>query len=201
VLSARAVVGNLRDRRRLKAVFDDAHVGLRPSVQGKPVVENRQLTIGDDFTLWADAATTRLEGPGRLVIGDRVFINSGARLIAKNYIEIGDDVAIGFDALIVDSHMHGVAGEPVRHETTIIGAGSWIGARAIVLAGVTIGRRCIVGAGAVVARSVPDDTLVVGNPAIPVKTITYPPGCRKAWNNVWNAAYWDDGGYRPVPGA
>ena len=163
------------------------------------MVSNRHLTIGDDFVLWSDTGTTRLDGNGRLVIGNRVFINSGARLLAQNYIGIGDDVAIGFDSLIVDSHMHGVAGRPVRHDTTLIGAGSWIGGRAIVLAGVTIGRRCIVGAGSVVTKDVPDDTLVAGNPARFVRTLEYPNGCTKAWNNDWAPDYWDDAGHSPGP--
>jgi maltose O-acetyltransferase len=34
------------------------------------------------------------------------------------------------------------------------------------LPGVTIGKRCIIGAGAVVVHDIPDDSLVVGNPAV-----------------------------------
>jgi maltose O-acetyltransferase len=53
--------------------------------------------------------------------------------------------------------------KPIR-----IGRDCWIGGAAIIQPGVTIGNRCIVGAGAVVTRDVPDDTIVVGNPARPL---------------------------------
>ncbi len=53
--------------------------------------------------------------------------------------------------------------KPIR-----IGRDCWIGGAAIIQPGVTIGDRCIVGAGAVVTKDVPDDTIVVGNPARPL---------------------------------
>lgn len=46
-----------------------------------------------------------------------------------------------------------------------VGAGSWIGAGAVVIPGIKIGRGCTIGAGAVVIRDVPDGATVVGNPA------------------------------------
>lgn len=55
-------------------------------------------------------------------------------------------------------------GKPVT-----IGDDCWIGGGAIILPGVTIGDRVIVGAGAVVTKDVPSDSIVVGNPALPIK--------------------------------
>ena len=43
--------------------------------------------------------------------------------------------------------------------------GATIGAGAIILPGVTIGENAIVGAGSVVAEDVPNDAIVIGNPA------------------------------------
>ncbi len=62
------------------------------------------------------------------------------------------------------------------------GNGSWIGAGASVLPGVTIGSRVVVAAGSVVTKDVPDDTLVGGNPAKPVRALRYPDGCVRAWH-------------------
>lgn len=55
-------------------------------------------------------------------------------------------------------------GKPIR-----IGRDCWIGGAAIIQPGVTIGDRCVVGSGAVVTKDVPDDTIVVGNPAKPLQ--------------------------------
>ena len=41
----------------------------------------------------------------------------------------------------------------------------WIGVNVTILPGVTIGENAVVGAGAVVTKDVPDNAVVVGNPA------------------------------------
>ena len=48
---------------------------------------------------------------------------------------------------------------------TRIGAGTFIGARAIILPGVTVGEGCIIEPGALVNRDVPDFHVAQGNPA------------------------------------
>lgn len=48
---------------------------------------------------------------------------------------------------------------------TVIGPGTKIGARAIILPGITIGRNCIVQPGALVNRDMPDGSVAIGNPA------------------------------------
>ena len=46
-----------------------------------------------------------------------------------------------------------------------IGAGSWLGARAVILPGTTLGRNVVVAAGSVVRGDVPDHAVVAGVPA------------------------------------
>ena len=46
-----------------------------------------------------------------------------------------------------------------------IGSDVFVGARSVIMPGVRIGDRCIVAAGSVVTRSVPDGSIVGGNPA------------------------------------
>jgi acetyltransferase-like isoleucine patch superfamily enzyme len=50
--------------------------------------------------------------------------------------------------------------------------GAKIGANATLLPGIVIGRNALVGAGAVVVDHVPDDKVVVGNPARVVKDVS-----------------------------
>jgi acetyltransferase-like isoleucine patch superfamily enzyme len=51
------------------------------------------------------------------------------------------------------------------NKATIIEKGCWLGAHVTVLKGVTVGAGSIVGAGSVVTKSVPRNSLAVGNPA------------------------------------
>jgi UDP-2-acetamido-3-amino-2,3-dideoxy-glucuronate N-acetyltransferase len=55
---------------------------------------------------------------------------------------------------------------------TLVKRGASVGANATILAGVTIGEYALVGAGAVVTRDVPPHTVVMGNPARVVGTVS-----------------------------
>jgi acetyltransferase-like isoleucine patch superfamily enzyme len=158
-------------------------VGTAATVLGNPRVDATDLTIGDHFQIWSAHRQTLITGWGRIRMGDRVFVNSGAVVFSASEIVIGNDVALANEAYLMDSDSHGVEGRPVKEAPIRIGDGTWIGARAMVLPGVTIGSRCLVAAGAVVSRDVPDDTLVAGNPARVVRELVYPDGITRAWHN------------------
>lgn len=57
--------------------------------------------------------------------------------------------------------------EPVR-----IGNNCWICANVTILPGVTIGDGCVIGAGSVVSKSVPPNSLAVGNPCRVIRTLS-----------------------------
>lgn len=156
--------------------------GIQPTILGSPRVDATDMVVGDHFKIWSGHRKTLISGWGRIRIGDRVFVNSGVVLFSAKAITIGNDVAIANEAYLMDTDSHGVEGREVKEAPIVIGDGSWIGARAIILPGVTIGRRCLVAAGAVVSRDVPDDTLVAGNPAREVRTLVYPDGVTRAWH-------------------
>lgn len=63
-----------------------------------------------------------------------------------------------------------VTAEP-RFDTVKIGAHTWIGEGAIVMA--DVGSHCVVSAGAVVVKTIPDGSLVGGNPGRVLKQIEY----------------------------
>jgi acetyltransferase-like isoleucine patch superfamily enzyme len=58
---------------------------------------------------------------------------------------------------------------PTDYEGIRIGEDVWIGTGAIILSGVTLGDGAIVGAGSVVKEDVPKHTIVIGNPAKPLR--------------------------------
>lgn len=112
-------------------------------------------------------------------IGSSVFI--GEELIIKDeladrgMVSIGDRVAIADRVtLVVSSHanfsrIRDVVGEV--HKPVRIGDDAWIGTGSIIFPGVCIGQGAVVGAGAIVTSDVPDFTIVVGNPAKPLRMI------------------------------
>lgn len=152
-------------------------------VFGKPVVDATDMHVGAEFKVWSGPRVALISGWGRITFGDRCFVNTGTTIIAVEEITVGDDVAFANDVYVMDSDSHGVEGRPHKQAPVRIGDGCWIGARAMILPGVTLGRRVLVAAGAVVTRDVPDDSLVAGNPARVVRSLTYPPGCRRAWHD------------------
>jgi acetyltransferase-like isoleucine patch superfamily enzyme len=80
-------------------------------------------------------------------------------------IHVGADSYVAFDARLL---AHDMTRNIKRH--TRIGQRCFIGGRALILPGVEIGDDCIVGAGAVVTKSVPEGSIVVGNPAQVVRS-------------------------------
>jgi len=160
-------------------------VGAAPVVLGSPIVECDDLEIGDRFQIWSAHRQTLVSGPGRIRIGNGVFINAGVVVYSEVSVTIGNDVALANEAYVMDTSSHGIEGRPPKAAAVSIGDGTWVGARAIVLPGVTIGRRVVVGAGAVVTRDVPDEVMVAGNPARVVRPLTYPPNCLRAWHDQY----------------
>ena len=110
---------------------------------------------------------------GRLVIGDRAFINYGVDIAATGLVAIGADCLIGTHVSIIDNAFHDVVDrqQVPAPRPVVIGDNVWIGNRAIILPGVTIGEGAVVGAGSVVTRDVPARTVVAGNPARVVREL------------------------------
>ena len=61
--------------------------------------------------------------------------------------------------------VHGKTDDDWEVGKTIVKYGAAIGAGSVILTNVSIGRFAMVGAGAIVTKDVPDNALVVGNPA------------------------------------
>ncbi|RBJ79152.1 N-acetyltransferase [Pseudomonas sp. MWU12-2534b] len=106
-------------------------------------------------------AHTLIEGD--VVIGNNVTIKSGVFL--WDGTRIADDVFIGPNATFTNDPMPRSKVYPASFAGIIVKQGASIGANATLLPGITIGINAMVGAGAVVTESVPDNAVVVGNPA------------------------------------
>jgi acetyltransferase-like isoleucine patch superfamily enzyme len=112
-----------------------------------------------------------LGGLAVLTIGDRCVIGRGSHIVAHQSVEIGDDVWTGPYVYITDqNHGYEDPGVPIGNQFPVnrpvsIGAGSWLGAGAIILPGARIGRNVVVAAGSVVRGNVQDWCVVAGVPA------------------------------------
>ena len=103
-----------------------------------------------------------------VIVGDRVTIKCGVQL--WDGLRINDDVFIGPNATFANDPFPR-SKQPFTVMVTTVKKGASIGVNATILPGITIGENAMVGAGSVVTKDVPPNTLVVGNPAIIVKTL------------------------------
>jgi acetyltransferase-like isoleucine patch superfamily enzyme len=130
-------------------------------------------------------------GPnGRVVLGEFALVH-GARIICDSEITIGDHALISWNVVLMDTYRiptdpggrreelkqvpqraWRIATADVPARPVHIGHAVWIGFESCVLPGVTIGEGSIVGARSVVTQDVPPFTIVAGNPARIVRSLT-----------------------------
>lgn len=96
-------------------------------------------------------------------IGDRVTIKCGVQV--WDGITLEDDVFVGPNATFTNDPFPRSKKYSPHYSKTIICKGASIGANATILPGIEIGSNAMVGAGSVVTRNVPQNAIVVGNPA------------------------------------
>ena len=130
--------------------------------QGASIREDN--VIGNGVSIGTNAV---LEFGNR--IGDGCRIHSGCFL---EMTTLGEYVFVGPNAVFIDDphpmncpRYKECLGGPVVKDLARIGANTTI------LPGVTIGRNAMVGAGSVVVKNVPDEAVVVGNPARVIKVV------------------------------
>ncbi|MCV3763493.1 sugar O-acetyltransferase [Companilactobacillus farciminis] len=126
--------------------------------------KNENLTIMPPFSVDF--------GP-QVNLGKNIYINKNVNMVSLGGVNIEDNVLIGPKAIIISIN-HDQNEKNRRNlipKSVHLKKNSWIGAGAIVLPGITIGKNSIVGAGSVVTKDVPDNTVVVGNPAKVIKKL------------------------------
>jgi acetyltransferase-like isoleucine patch superfamily enzyme len=140
------------------------------------------IRIGRRFVIRGRVAPCEItaEGHAQLLIGERVFLNQGVVIAAKESIEIGDDTLIGDFSAIYDSNYHQLdPSHSDKPRPVTIGKNVWLGTGVLVLPGSRIGDHTVVAARSVVKGSLPPRVLAAGNPAVIVKELEIPEGWRR----------------------
>jgi acetyltransferase-like isoleucine patch superfamily enzyme len=184
---AGAVTGDSPAGRRFAAFGDGSVLAFPPgAIFGEAWIEIGSGTVvGQHVSISAGTVPGQDLGPASLLrIGDGCVIGRGSHIVAHQRVDIGDDVFTGPYVYITDQN-HGYADPDVpigrqwpANAPVSIGAGSWLGAGAIVLPGSCIGRHVVVGAGSVVRGQVPDHCVVAGVPARIVRSYVAGDGWR-----------------------
>lgn len=145
---------------------------------------SKNIFIGNNTTILPNSRIQLFPDRGnrnaRIIIGNGCFITYNVTLLGGDDITIEDNVLIASNVLIT-SENHSIDPEsdipymnqPLITAPVVIGEGSWLGEKAIILPGVTIGKKCVIGAGSVVTKSVPDYCIAAGNPAKIIKKYNF----------------------------
>lgn len=137
----------------------------------------RELLGGFGNSLWITPPFYADYGKN-IYIGNNCEINMNCVFLDDNRIQIGDYALIAPNVQIYTAFHSTNAkerfGEPNEDGSfsfcktitapVTIGNNVWIGGGAIILPGVEIGDNVVIGAGSVVTKSIPDNTVAVGNP-------------------------------------
>lgn len=106
-------------------------------------------------------------------LGEGTVVMQGA--VIQSSVSIGKHCIINTTAsvdhdCIIEDYVH-ISPNATLCGSVSVGEGSQVGAGAVVIPGIKIGKWSLVAAGAVVMKDVPDNVLVLGNPARVVKRI------------------------------
>jgi len=151
--------------------------GHLPILSGQGTVR-----VGKRFVIRGRVAPCEISADenAQLLIGDRVFLNQGVVIAAKDSIEIGDDSLIGDFSAIYDANWHQLTPDhPDKPRPVTIGKNVWLGNGVLVLPGSEIGDHSVVAARSVVKGTLPPRVLAAGNPAVVVRELDIPDGWRR----------------------
>lgn len=124
----------------------------------------KKLGFGDDTSIYDSAFVF-----GKIKVGKNCWIGPFTILDGSGELEIGNFCTIS-SGVHIYSHDNVKqtlsSGEfPIEREKVKIGNNVYIGPNAIITKGVTIGDRCVISANAFVNKNIPDNSIVMGQPA------------------------------------
>ncbi len=131
--------------------------------------EHPYIIIGNNTHIKENAVLNTYGG--HIVLGENVNIGQGTVLYGQGGIDVGNDSGIAPLSLVVASnHSYNQDDIPFRMQGETkkgikIGHNVWCAGKVVVCDGVEIGDNAVVGAGSVVRKNIPNNAIVIGNPA------------------------------------
>ncbi|HFU4497076.1 TPA: hypothetical protein ACGPAS_001050 [Streptococcus suis] len=131
---------------------------------------------------------------GTIHIGDNLYMGYNSFIGAVESVYIGNDVIIASNVRIFDNNNHPTDPEKRRemshsdfygdlwswtqsdHKAVVLNDNVWVGEYSAILKGVVVGEGSIIASHSVVTKDVPPYSIVAGNPAKVVKTLSKPRG-------------------------
>lgn len=173
---------------REHGLFPDSAI-IGESAKVRSVAPAEHVRVGD-FT-YVDGEILLLTPDARCTLGRYCFLGAESRLWTQRSITIGDFVLIAPRVDIFDNDSHPLDAGLRREDAidqferkrpmvydrvacaeVVIEDDVWIGTKSTILKGVRIGKGAVVAAASVVTRDVPPHTLVGGNPARAIRTLS-----------------------------
>ena len=106
-------------------------------------------------------------------IGSNVAIySSNLDLLYPELISIGDNVTITNATILTHDDSPVIWLKKRRVAPVTIGSNVFVGYQSLILPGIEIGDNCIIAAGSIVTKNVPANSVVAGNPARVIKSLT-----------------------------
>lgn len=122
---------------------------------GNRIQQNESYLQIGDYTYIGEFNNIRAAG-GIIRIGNHCLISQHVTMVCSNH-QIKKGILIDEQPWTEDNNF------------IVIYNDVWIGANSVILAGVTINKGAVIGAGSVVTKDVPENAIVVGNPARIIK--------------------------------
>jgi len=133
---------------------------------------------------WIGHGTKIRAHEGTIEIGAKTVLGQECTISSFQHVAIGRECIVADRVMLIDFD-HGVVEveRPIRLQGIYkrdvdVGNNCWIGYGTCILRGVTIGDNCIVGTNSVVTKDVPDDAVVAGAPARPLRKRPTPQALR-----------------------